>query len=136
MNGHAFASRIVYGAAVAGSVILLLVLLTFISIGYEAKRLCQEAKWEYRAVDCVTALTAQLDDTNQGYRTRNHAIWALGQYGDARALPVLRKYYTGTVPGREPLDETISQYELSKAIALANGGTNIAAWMWRGPAAK
>jgi len=113
------------------SLFALFFFITNIWIGYEAKNLCQEAKWEYKKDDCVDALVAQLDDNQQGFRTRNHAIWALGQYGDRRALPILQKYYTGNIPNREPLDETISQYELEKAIKLANGGLNLTAWVWR-----
>ncbi|HQM15819.1 MAG TPA: hypothetical protein PLM16_01280 [Candidatus Woesebacteria bacterium] len=51
--------------------------------------------------------------------------------GDKRAKSVLDKYYTGVIPDREPLDDTISQFELEKAIKLFNGGTNITAWIWR-----
>lgn len=113
------------------SLFALFFFITNIWIGYEAKKLCQEAKWEYKKTDCVDALVLQLDDDKQGYRTRNHAIWALGQFGDSRALPVLEKYYTGDIPDREPLDETISQYELKKALNLARGEFNLTAWAWR-----
>ncbi|MBP6989738.1 HEAT repeat domain-containing protein [Candidatus Shapirobacteria bacterium] len=113
------------------SLFALFFFITNIWIGHEAKKLCQEAKWEYKIDDCVDALVAQLDDDQQGFRTRNHAIWALGQFGDSRALPVLQKYYTGNIRDREPLNETISQYELEKAIKLANGGLNLTAWAWR-----
>ena len=130
--------KLFYLFAIGLSIFLLFFFITDVWIGHEAKRLCQEAKWEYGKTDlpagkagCVEALIATLDDEHQGYRTRNHAIWALGQFGDSRALPVLQKYYTGNIPDREPLDETISQYELKKAVNLANGGLNITAWAWR-----
>jgi len=113
------------------SLFALFFFITNIWIGHEAKKLCQEAKWEYKIDDCVDALVAQLDDDQQGFRTRNHAIWALGQFGDSRALPVLQKYYTGNIRDREPLNETISQYELEKAIKFTNGGLNLTAWAWR-----
>jgi hypothetical protein len=123
--------KLIYIASVGVSIFLLFFFITNIWIGHEAKRLCQEAKWEYKKTDCVDALITTLNDTRQGYRTRNHAIWALGQFGDKRALPVLKKYYTGVIPNREPLDGVISQYELKKSIVLANGGLNITAWVWR-----
>lgn len=123
--------RFFYLLAISFSIFLLFFFITGISIGYEAKRLCQEAKWEYKQSDCVEALMAQLDDENQGYKTRNHSIWALGQFGDKKALSVLQKYYIGNIPEREPLDDTISQYELRKAINLVSGGKNMAAWIWR-----
>lgn len=128
---HNLKEKILYLCAIGLSIFLLFFFITVIWIGHEAKRLCQEAKWEYKKTDCVEALIATLDDENQGYRTRNHAIWALGQFGDSRALPILEKYYTGNIPDREPLDAVISQYELKKAIVLAEGGTNITAWAWR-----
>ncbi len=116
----------------AGFVILFILFFTVTSyiIGRDVKKLCVEAKKNYSG-DCVEALITQLNDENQDSRTRNHAIWALGQLGDSRALPVLKSYYTGNIPNREPLDETISQYELKKAINLTSGGLNLTAIIWR-----
>lgn len=131
MKIKAFREKFFLVFAIGTSIFLLFFFITNVWIGYEAKRLCQEAKWEYQKNDCVEALILTLDDERQGYRTRNHAIWALGQFGDSRALPVLQKYYTGNIPDREPLDETISQYELKKAVELSSGGLNITAWTWR-----
>ncbi len=124
--------KFIYILAVGVSIFLLMFFIVGVWIGHEAKNLCQNAKWQYNNPDCIEALITQLDDENQGYRHRNHAIWALGQFGDARALPVLKKYYTGEIPDREPLDEMISQYELKKAINLVEGGTNLSAVIWRG----
>jgi len=124
--------KLFYLVAIGMSIFLLFFFIGGVWIGHEAKRLCQEAKWEYQKTDCIEALIMTLDDENQGYRTRNHAIWALGQFGGSRALPVLEKYYTGNIPNREPLDKMISQYELKKAVNLAKGGTNIIAFIWRG----
>ena len=81
--------------------------------------------------DCVDALIAHLEDEDNPYGERNHAIWALGQLGDNKALSVLEKYYTGNIPDKEPWNETISQYELKKAINLTSGGFNITAFVWR-----
>lgn len=124
-------NKLGYLAAVGLSIVALFFFVGGVWIGHEAKRLCQEAKWEYKKDGCVEALINQLDDEKQGFRTRNHAIWALGQFGDSRALPVLEKYSTGIVPDREPLDEMISQYELEKAMRAIKEGVNITAWTWR-----
>lgn len=124
-------SKFIYFITIGVSIFVLFFFICNVWIGYEAKRLCQEAKWEYQKTNCVEALISELDDRNQGYRTRNHAIWALGQFGDRRALPILEKYWTGQIPDREPLDKVISQYELKKAINLANGGFNITFLFWR-----
>lgn len=122
--------KLIYISVVGLSILSLFFFVGCIRIGYEAKNICQNARWQYGG-DCIEALITQLDDENQGFRSRNHAIWALGQFGDSRALPVLQKYYIGDIPEREPLDRTISQYELKKAINLASGGLNITAWVWR-----
>ncbi len=123
--------KILYLLAVGFSIAVLMFLVMCVWIGHEVKSLCQNAQWQCNNPDCVEALITQLNDENQGYRHRNHAIWALGQCGDARALPELEKYFSGVIPDREPLDETISQYELKKAIEQAKGGINLTTWAWR-----
>ena len=130
MNGKRIKERIFYGVAIGTSIMLLLFFILSVWIGFEAKNLCLQARWQYGG-DCVSALMAQLDDTDQGFRNRNHAIWALGQIGDVRAMPTLRAHYTGIIPEREPLDAMISQYELKKAIAQMNGGINITRFIWK-----
>jgi hypothetical protein len=80
------------------------------------------------ANDRVGALTALVESERHGIRERNRAIWALGQLGDPRALPVLEKHYTG---GETEEAGVLSQYELKKAIALCRGATNISALVWR-----
>lgn len=131
MKINDFKQKLFYLVSVSVSIFLLFFFIVNIWIGHEVKNLCQNAKWQYKNSDCVSALITQLDDENQAFRNRNHAIWALGQSGDNRALPTLEKYYTGQIPQKEPLDKVISQYELKKAIELAKGGLNITAWVWR-----
>jgi len=120
-----------YVAAIGVSSILLFLFIGASWIGYEVKNQCQEAQGEYEG-DCVEALSSLLQDQTQKFRARNDTVWALGQLGDNRALPILKNYYTGNIPLREPLDQTISQYELKKAINLTSGGLNITAFFWRG----
>lgn len=131
MNLKPYFHLLGYLIAIAISIILLFLVIASVWIGHEMKNLCQTAKWQYGQDECVEALISQLDDETQGFRARNHAIWALGQLGDDRGKLVLEKYYTGIIPDREPLDDTISQYELKKAISLLNDDTNIWAWTWR-----
>lgn len=100
-------------------------------IGNSVKKECQNAR-ENKGGDCVEALIEVVEDDEMGYRRKNAAIWTLGQLGDSRALPLLKSYYTGNIAKKEPLDEGISQYELEKAIKLASGEVNVAAWVWRG----
>lgn len=117
--------------AIGFSMGLLLFVITGTWIGFEVKQVCATAKLNYSG-ECVEALVAQLDDTNNSFYDRNKAIWALGQLSDSKALPTLQKYYSGNIPDSEPLNETISQYELKKAIKLTEGGLNITAFLWRG----
>lgn len=133
MRHKKIVSTTLYVATIGFSIFLLLFVIACTWIGYEVKRTCQDAQREYGAErqDCVTALITLLNDDHQSFRSRNDAIWALGQLGDSRALSTLESFYTGTIPPREPLDKTISQYELKKAINLASGGTNITAFIWR-----
>lgn len=123
-------NKIFFLMAVGLSIGILFFVIGVAWIGYEAKNQCERAKLAYEG-DCVEALISLLNDTNRSFRERNDAIWTLGQLGDSRALPVLETYYTGNILDREPLNETISQYELRKAVNLTSGGTNIIGWMWR-----
>jgi len=68
--------------------------------------------------DRVEALMKLVESDRHTLSERNHAVWALGQLRDARALPVLRKYYTG-----QPCDHAryLCQLELKKGIALCQG---------------
>jgi hypothetical protein len=123
-------NTILYAAAVGVGIMLLGVVIVTTWIGYEVKNNCQAAERAYGG-ECVAALITTLQDDHQGWRTRNDAIWALGQLGDVRALPALQNLYTGNIPNREPLDQMISQYELRKAINLVQGGANPLAIFWR-----
>lgn len=112
------------------SIFLFMMIITFSWIGYDVKDQCLKAKREYQG-NCTEALIQVLNNENKDFRTRNYAIWALGQIGDSRALPTLESYYTGIIPEKEPLDKVISQYELRKAVKLSRGGINITAFFWR-----
>lgn len=122
--------RMLYAGAVGVCILLLFFVIGVTWIGFDVKRQCQQAQSEYGG-DCTEALISLVQDENRGFRVRNAAIWALGQLGDSRALPVLQGLYTGNIPLREPLDRGISQYELRKAIDLTGGGRNILAIFWR-----
>ncbi len=95
-----------------------------IQIGNHVQDQCAYAVSLYGS-DCVTALGSLVQDANRTYGERNNAIWALGQLGDARGLPILEKYYTGVILDKEPWNGVLSQYELGKAIKLLRGGFNL-----------
>ena len=80
------------------------------------------------AGDRIEALMALVDCQNCRLEDRNHAVWALGQLRDSRALAVLYKYRTG-----KPCDHSrqICQYEISKAIRWTEGNSYVLPQIWR-----
>lgn len=121
----------VFSTLAIGTGIFLLLLLTVSSwVSYGVKDGCREARSTYGG-DCVEAMVHLLDDNDRSLRSRNEAIWMLGQLRDPRAMPTLERYYTGSIPPREPLDKTISQYELRKAIRHLRGETKTFLLFWR-----
>jgi len=61
----------------------------------------------------VEALCALVDCESCSLSDRNHAVWALGQLRDRRALPILEKYFTGQECNHSLY---LCQYELRKAV--------------------
>ncbi len=109
-------------------IVIVLVLFVFILglnfIGYGVKEQCKIAQDRHDG-DCVEALMQCVDDEDNGYYSRNSAIWALGQLGDERALPILKKYYTGYTGERTNRNTTLAQLELKRAIGYMEGNLNI-----------
>jgi hypothetical protein len=78
--------------------------------------------------DRIEALIALVDCRDCRIEDRNHAVWALGQLRDKRALPVLYKYRTG-----KPCNHSrqICQYVLTDAIRWAEGNAYMLPQIWR-----
>ena len=78
--------------------------------------------------DRIPALMAYIESPTHTLQERNRAVWALGQLGDARALPVLEKHFTD-----RPCEHgrALCQHELRKAIRLCRGAANMSAFIWR-----
>ena len=70
--------------------------------------------------DAVAALMLIVQSDSHSFKERNRTVWALGQARDSRALPVLRRYYTG---GECDHSRALCQRELDKAIKLCSGDT-------------
>ncbi|MCK5795173.1 MAG: HEAT repeat domain-containing protein [Anaerolineales bacterium] len=117
-----------YGFLVLAGTFTLFFISTCAWIGYSVKEKCQAAQEQYGG-SCTAALIQYLEDEeSHSLKERNQAVWALGQIGDPKALPPLKKYYTGEVCRH---DKILCQWELEKAISLTDGGFNATAWMWR-----
>lgn len=120
------------GIGIAGLLVIsfLLFVITSLWIGSDVRRYCKTSKKIYGG-DCVSSLSEMVDDTSIPFRDRNHAIWALGQLGNPKALTYLNKYYTGNILNKDSLDTGLSQYEMSKAMKLMQGGLNLSVIVWR-----
>ena len=119
-----------YLAILGISLFVMLFVVSSSWIGYNVKNKCTSAISHYGG-DCVEALSTQLLDDSLDYGTRNSTIWALGEIGDRRALPVLESLFTGDIPAHGSWDGSLSQYELQKAIKLIRSGFNLTHWAWR-----
>lgn len=117
--------KIIYIISISLSIFILFFIITCSWIGFEVKNQCENAMQKYNKKDCITALSLVLENKNENYKSKNDAIWTMGQIGDKKALNTLNKYYTGIIPEKEPYNKMISQYELKKALNLVNGGFNI-----------
>lgn len=83
-----------------------------------AERACQTQGMTYPEHK-VEALIATVGDARQPFQERNLAVWALGQLGDERALPVLKAQLTGRPVCNH--SQAICQYEAKKAMAKITG---------------
>jgi hypothetical protein len=118
---------IVYGASICFAFLFIVYLWVCFDIRSGVKQISAEATQQYPG-DRVEALIAYVKSEDHSLRKRNLAVWALGQIGDKRALPVLTESYTG-----QPCDHDhyLCQGELQKAIKLCQGNFNATAWLPR-----
>ncbi len=115
----------ILGIGAAG--LLVLILLLELWIGLDVDAISRTAMARYGG-DRVEALIAQVDCDTCSLAERNRAVWALGQLADKRALPILKKYYTG-----QPCDHSrlICQREVTKAIRWCEGNSFMFPQIWR-----
>jgi len=118
---------IVYGALICFTFLFLSFILVCFDIRSGVKQISAEATQQYPG-DRVEALIAYVKSEDHSLRKRNLAVWALGQIGDKRALPMLTASYTG---GPCNHDSLLCQHELQKAIKLCQGDFNATAWLPR-----
>jgi len=98
----------------AGLVTLCVLLLAgiVVSIRSGLQRFSDDAVGRFPG-DRVQALIKVVDCDACSFEDRNHAIWALGQMAEARAISVLKKHFDGQ-PCTHPT--RLCQHELRKAI--------------------
>ncbi len=129
-SGCYFASarKILFYVTLCGIVLILAAFaMVSWSIRSGVKEISAKAVQEYPG-DRVEALIAFVESENHSLMLRNRAVWALGQIGDRRALPMLKGFYTA---GPCEHDRALCQGELQKAIKLCEGNFNATAWLPR-----
>ncbi len=113
-------------------VVVIILLSLCIELG--VKKTCEMATRKYSG-DKVEALIMFVQSKENSYRAHryranNHAFWALGQLGDKRALPFLRKLLTG---GPCDHETNLCQGEIQEAIQkLERNQFNLPKFLWRG----
>ena len=122
---------IFYGLPIGSAVLLILFLITLHWISSEVRAICKKAQQQFEG-DCVEALAAYLESDKLSSKEKNQVIWALGEIGDKRALPALKKLYTGD-NCHKPCDTSkyICQYGIEKAIRNCKGFNVVRhVWQW------
>jgi hypothetical protein len=128
-----FQRALLRGILIVSLVCVAAIILFSLSIELGVKKTCEMATREYPG-DKVEALIQFVESEEKGYNARrysanNHAFWALGQLGDKRALPSLRRLLTG-----KPCDHetNLCQGEIQEAIQkLERNGFNLPKFLWR-----
>jgi len=118
---------LVYGTLSCMAFLLVAFVMICFSIRLGVKQISAEATQQYPG-DRIEALITYVKTENNSIRQRNRAVWALGQIGDERALPILTESHTG---GPCDHDNCLCQQELQKAIKLCKGSFNATAWLPR-----
>jgi len=121
------------GIVVVFAACVVVIVLFPLWVELHVKKMCGMATRKYPG-DKVQALMKFVETEEYGYRAdlyraNNHAIWALGQLGDKRALPFLKSLLTG-----EPCDHetNLCQGEIKEAIQkLERNQFNLPKFLWR-----
>ncbi|MHC4116465.1 MAG: hypothetical protein ACYSWO_03050 [Planctomycetota bacterium] len=116
-----------YGILICFTFLFVAFLCICFSIRSSVKEISAQAVRRYPG-DRTEALIKYVESESHSLRQRNRSVWALGQIGDKRALPVLEKFYTGQACDH---DSRLCEGELYKAIKLCKGSFNATAWLPR-----
>jgi hypothetical protein len=114
-------------SAIVVGILLVIYLGVSLMIGWGINKESRSAMAQFSG-DRIEALMALVDCQDCKLEDRNHAVWALGQLKDKRALPVLYKYRTGKPCNHS---QQICQYEIGKAIRWTEGNSYMLPQIWR-----
>jgi hypothetical protein len=120
-----------YAVAIVLTAFALLFAFSLRQIFLGVRDICNTATRQFPG-DNVEALMALVESDMASFRDKNSAIWALGQIGDKRALPLLQKLRTGKIQ-QKPYDSSkyIVQYTVEKAIRHCESTFIVTRWMYR-----
>ena len=118
---------LIYGTSICFTFLFIVYIWGCFDIRSSVREISAQAIEQYPG-DRIEALITYVDSENKSLRQRNRAVWALGQIGDKRALPVLTASYTG---GPCDHDSRLCQGELQKAIKKCKSSFNATAWLPR-----
>ncbi len=108
--------------------IILSVALSFHAIYTGVKNICVQAKQEY-AKDCVNSLVQFITSDEHSIKEKTHAVWALGQIADKRAIPYLQEFQRTLGCEKDPKKSKLC-YEIFKALKWCEQG-NATSWMYK-----
>lgn len=122
--------RIFIATAISLFVFTFLVIFSFHSIYQNVSDISIEAKNEF-GLDTVESLMAVIKSKRSSFKEKNNAIFALGQIGDKRALPILIQLDTDEIQ-EKPWDSSkyIVQYKVEKATEQVNSSFSLTRWMY------
>lgn len=127
MNRKKLKKIIIFLSIAVVCVIILSIIVSFHAIYTGVKRICVQAKEEY-AQDCITSLVLLIKSDEHTTKEKIHAIWALGQLADKRALPYLNEFRKKFDCEADPERSKLC-YELLKALKWCEHG-NATSWMY------
>lgn len=110
---------------------IILFAISLLMIYSDVESICEIASNKFES-DNIEALISLIESDEFSYKQKNKAIWALGQIGDKRALPLLRKLDTDEIQ-KKPYDsnKNIVQYSVEKAIRQIDSDFIVTRWMYR-----
>jgi len=119
-----------YGIPIGFAVLSVLFILSLHWICSDVRAITKKAQQQFEG-DHIETLVAALESDKLSIKEKNRVIWAMGEIGDKRALPVLQKIYTGE-PCQKPCDSSqhICQYGIKKAIRGCKG-FNVVSYVWQ-----
>lgn len=116
---------------------IILLLVFVVAFGFSLRQIyhsvndiCRIAQ-EQHPGDPIDALLALIESDSASFKNKNRAIWALGQIGSKRALPLLHELDTEKIQSK-PYDSSayIVQYTVEKAISQIEGNISLTRWMY------